>query len=509
MNDRVLLLRPQNVYHYNNYPPTNLISIGSALKSAGFGARIVNCALHRDCLGVIERALEDGPLLVGVTLLTSEAPHAYEVVKHIKEHSDVPVVVGGWHCTLFPEQMARCEYVDYVVAGEGENHIVTIAEALRNGQPPKDRIFHKEILNLQDLSRPDYSLDDDIESFIAGYLTDKLAERVRQPMRWLPYESSRGCPSRCTFCINIVTENRRYRKKSPEKVLSDLDCLVRKYELTHVKFIDDNFFVDIDRVRRICRGIIQRRLNITWDAECRCDYFNDKMINEATLELAKQSGLVQLTLGIESGSQHSLDLMKKDMTPREAEHSVARCDAHGIIARSSFMLEIPGETLQDIKQTVSFINRLRKYKHFTCGLGTFRPYPRCELTQKLVADGYLKEPSDFKGWTDRSIVDMYTSAEYIRPWQVNGKYSEKVSIYVNMESAVRLGNHQIDRRIDRIINSIFIFLAKVRNRIRFYRLQVDKNLYARFLKRFYRRRQELEKAGRHDLSAPAGEAARA
>lgn len=127
-----------------------------------------------------------------------------------------------------------------------------------------------------------------------------------------------------------------------------------------------------------------------------------------------------------------------------------KCDEHKIIARSSFILEIPGETTDDIDQTISFINSLRRYPYFTCGVGTFRPYPKCELTEKLLKEGYLTEPLNFKEWTNGKIIDMYTSAEYIRPWQVNGRYSESAAYYLNMESSVRLGSHQIDRVIDRI-----------------------------------------------------------
>jgi anaerobic magnesium-protoporphyrin IX monomethyl ester cyclase len=499
MRNKVLLIRPQNVYNYNNYPPLNLICLASRLRSAGYQVKIINSAFEEDHLKTIGAEL-GGALFVGITLLSSEVPDAYNIVKFIKENSDVPVVAGGWHCTLFPEQMAGSQYVDYVVTGEGEEHLVKIANALKNEKSPENKIFRKEILNLDTLPMPAYDLDENIERFITNYLTDKLSEFVKQPMRWLPYESSRGCPSQCTFCINTVTDNTRYRKKSAEKVISEIDSIVSKYNLTHLKIIDDNFFVDIKRVREICKGIIKKKLNITWDGECRCDYFNKKMLNDETLEICKKSGLVQLTLGVESGSPHTLKLMKKGITPEQAEHAVKKCDEFDIIARSSFIIEIPGEALEDIKQTVAFINRLRKYRNFTCGLGTFRPYPRCELTEKLLQEGYLREPGTFEGWTNKDIVDMYTSAEYIRPWQVNGRYSESVSYYINMESAVRLGNYQIDKRIDRIKNSLFITLARMRNRLMFYRLPIDKNFYKRFLINFYRRRQTLEKSGAYPLS---------
>ncbi|MDD5006794.1 MAG: radical SAM protein [Syntrophorhabdaceae bacterium] len=499
MTDKVLLIRPQNIYGYNNYPPLNLISLGTQLEKAGYKVRIVNCAFEPEPLKTIGIELKSS-LFAGISIVTSEVSDAYNLVKFIKEKSNIPVVVGGWHCTLFPEQMAESEYVDYVVAGEGEKHIVNIAGMVQERNPGGKKVFQKEILDLESLPLPDYDIDDNIERFISSYLTDKLSEYVRQPMRWLPYESSRGCPSQCTFCINTVTGNTRYRKKSAEKVISEIDFLIRKYNLTHLKIIDDNFFVDIKRVREICEGIIARKLNITWDGECRCDYFNDRMLNNETLLLCKRSGLVQLTLGIESGSLHTLRIMKKGITPEQAEHAVQKCNEYKIIARSSFIIEIPGENIDDIKKTIVFINRLRRYPYFTCGAGTFRPYPKCELTKKLLEEGYLREPKDFLEWTNKETIDMYTSAEYIRPWQVNGKYSESAAFFLNMESSVRLGNHQIDRAIDRLKNNVFTLLAKARNRFMFYRFSFDKDLYKRFLLNFYKRRQNMEKSGSYPLS---------
>jgi len=501
MSNKVLLIRPRNVYNYNNYPPLNLICIGSKLVSAGYRVKIINCAFEKDPLGVINDELTDS-LFAGISLLTSEVPDAYLIMKHIKENSKVPVVVGGWHVTLFPEQMAESEHVDYVVADEGEDHILRIAEMIKNKEVSREKIFHKQILNMEELPLPNYDIDENIERFIGSYLTDKLSEYVSQPMRWLPYESSRGCPSHCTFCINVVADNTRYRKKSAAKVIYEIEQIVKKHKLTHLKIIDDNFFVDIKRVREICKGIIDKRLNITWDGECRCDYFNDRLLNDETLELCKKSGLVQLTLGIESGSPHTLKLMKKGITPEQAEYAVMKCNEHKIIARSSFILEIPGETQDDIKQTISLINRLRRFPYFTCGVGTFRPYPKCELTEGLLKEGYLNEPGSFKEWTSKEVIDLYTSAEYQRPWQENAEYSESAAYYLNMESAVRLGNHQIDRRADKIKNNMFISLAKLRNRFMFYGLPVEKTIYKKFLTGFYKRRQEFEQAGSYPLSRP-------
>lgn len=495
MSNKILLIRPENVYNYNNYPPLNLISIGTELKHSGYDVKIINCSLEKNSLKEICKYLDD-VLFVGLTLLTAEAPDAYRIVKYIKENTKVPVVVGGWHCTLFPEQMADCEYIDYVIAGEGERHVLNIADNIKNRDKVTSKIIQKEILDIETLQLPDYSIDENIDNYIKNYLTDKFVEYVKPPMRWLPYESSRGCPSRCSFCINVVTGNRLYRKKSAEKVVYEIEHIVKKYNLTHLKIIDDNFFVDIKRVRDIAQGIIDRGLNITWDGECRCDYFNDKMLNDETLQLCKESGLVQLTLGVESGSINTLKLMKKGITPEQGEFAVKRCNDYKIVARSSFMCEVPGETLGDIKKTIAFINHLRKYPYFTGGLGTFRPYPKCELTEGLLNKGYFKEPASFEEWTDRDVIDMYTAAEYKRPWQVDSEYSESASYYLSMAVSLRVAKHQIDLIKDKIINNIFIAIAQIRCRLMFFSFPFEKKLYHRFITSFYRRRQDLEEKGK-------------
>ena len=144
MSNKVVLIRPQNVYHYNNYPPLNLVCLGSQLKKAGYEVKIINCALEKTPVQVIEREIK-GALFAGISLLTSEVPDAYSIIEFIKENSNISIVAGGPHCTLFPEQMAMCKYVDYVVAGEGEEHILQIAEMIKNSNDSNGKIFHKKL----------------------------------------------------------------------------------------------------------------------------------------------------------------------------------------------------------------------------------------------------------------------------------------------------------------------------------------------------------------------------
>ena len=120
MKNKIILIRPENVYRYNNYPPLNLICLGSILRKNGFDVTIINSILEKDAFKTIQAELNDA-LVVGITMLTSEVPDALKVSHFIKKQADIPIIVGGWHCTLFPEQMANCENIDYVIMGEGRS----------------------------------------------------------------------------------------------------------------------------------------------------------------------------------------------------------------------------------------------------------------------------------------------------------------------------------------------------------------------------------------------------
>ena len=115
MADRILLIRPKNIYNYNNYPPLNLISLASRLKSSGYGVKIINCAYEKDPLTTIGKELKDS-LFVGVTLSTSEIPDAYRIMKFVKQksvrHYELRLRVVVLVCPLKLKLMIVCDRND-------------------------------------------------------------------------------------------------------------------------------------------------------------------------------------------------------------------------------------------------------------------------------------------------------------------------------------------------------------------------------------------------------------
>lgn len=487
-NKKILLVRPKNFLGYYTYPPLALICLGSVLEKRGYSVKIIDAAREPDYESVIKKECA-AAVLVGITATTAETPHAIKISDMIKGFCSTPVVWGGWHPTLFPEQTVSDRNVDFVIIGEGDFSLSDIADAIstKSSFSGIDGIAYKENgnvianyrkghLNPEELPSINYSLCD-IEKYIESKIVDRCSSE-EYSKRWLPYQSSRGCPGMCTFCINEVTNNSAYRAKSPGKVLDEIGEMVEKYRIDHVRFIDDNFFTNKQRAAEICQGILDRGYKITWDAECRVDYFNDHYINDEFLSMAARSGLIELTLGIESGSPKTLQLFNKRITPEQSIGAVETCKRHNIIPRCSFIVGSPGEEDADILMTADLINKLRKINpDMMYGVVTFRPYPKCKLTENLKKSGLYKEPQSLREWENEKTVKIYTERAYMQPWQKNPSLALNVSFFFTLSSGTMLANHQVKNRLLRLINKSFIRIANFRINRMFFYLALDRRIY--------------------------------
>ncbi len=473
----------------SNYPPLALILIGSTLEKAGYEVEIFSAADSQNYLEVIKDKIANQDLLfVGLTVLTTEVSDAIKISKAIKQEADIPIAWGGWHVTLFPEQCAQSPFIDYAVIDEGDFSVVGLANSLARGQALESKIIKTSgHLDMNELPLPDYSLVDNIDNFITRPLGDKFQEIIGRPIRWLPYQSSRGCPSKCAFCINIVTGNQDYRAKSPAKISGELEALAKKYNIEHFKILDDNFFASKNRVKEFCDIVLRRNLEFTWDGECRVDYFRDDYLNDELLSRLKDTGLLQLVLGAESGSTKTLSYLCKNIVPQQTERAITSLQKHGIIADCSFMVGLPGETKEEVMKTHAFINKQRKHKLFLCGVQTYRPYPGSRIAQQLIAEGKLKEPEALEEWQVENIVGLYTYVDVKRPWIENYKLAMNISYYQSLASGVWLLQHQIDNGFFRLINAFFKKIGALRSRFSFFFFPIDKKIYSVFRLKMYRR----------------------
>jgi hypothetical protein len=214
----------------------------------------------------------------------------------------------------------------------------------------------------------------------------------------LPLQSSRGCPWRCKFCINVVTKH-KWQPLSADRFLDDLEYQVKKYRLEMVCILDEDFFVDKKRVRAIAQGMIKRNINITWKTSGRANYFRDDYLTIDFLKELYRSGLRIIEIGAESGSEKILTLLTKQITIDDIIRSAILCKEAGIKPVYNWMVGIPGECKDDIKASISLMHKI----HRICPMAThssvwiFRPYPGSDLYKLCKKHGFV-EPDCLEDW---------------------------------------------------------------------------------------------------------------
>ena len=433
--DRVLLIFPRfkSEFYYGRLSkvapslvPVSLVYLASFLQKKGIPVKILDGQVQELTPTTLRQEIEAyAPRFIGVTVLTPIAEGAHQVAAIAKGVSrEITVVMGGTHPTVLPEETINDENVDIVVRREGEHSLYQLVETVIGGgdlERIEGLTFRKdgEIIHtrerpfleeLDSLPLPDWSLVP-LDSY--HQIPDAT---FREPVRCVL--TSRGCPFRCIFCSARLSSGYRYRVRSPQNVIEEIDLLINRYGARQLAFLDDNFIVDKQRAMEICDLIIERGYHkkVVWTCAGRAD-----QISEPLLRKFKESGCVLISYGVETGSQRLLDLIKKGLTIEQIEEAVRLTRKVGIKARGTLMLGLPTETPEDSRQTVEFAKRLGlNFAKFS--LAT--PYPGTELYRLAKEQGLLKTDdwryfssmAGFGGY-DPVYVPEGREARELRQWQ--------------------------------------------------------------------------------------------
>jgi len=405
-----------------SYVPLSVLSLAGYLEARGHRIRIIDTRLYSagDARRIMLEAIEN-VWLVGFSVMTASIREAFDLSDMIKRKSkDVTVVWGGVHATLFPEQTIADKNIDFVVAGEGEIPFSRLLERLKSGEghfedicnvgSKRDgRIFFErrmEFIDINSLPLPAYHLLD-IQKYISKLHFDGNRKRS------LEIQTSRGCPNRCTFCINTIASGRRWRGQDADKAIRDISAIIENYKINHIFLMDENFFPDIRRARKIIEFL--KTVSVSWEADCRADYFRDNIINDSMLEMMRESGCKMLRIGVETGSERMRRVIKKDVTEEDVLRAVSQCVEYDIQPMISYMLGMPGELRVDMIETVKLISKLQQIapRMIHSGPQIFRPYPGGELYESCVESGYY-EPKSLREWYDANPADFSAYKKY--PW---------------------------------------------------------------------------------------------
>ena len=412
---KILLINPPfpilpNETRYAS-PPLGLAYIAAVLEEKGHTVRIVDCVAAgyatesnwgdgRRYYGlsrteIIANIVDFKPQLIGISCLFSTVANIVIEIAAIckRQLKNVKVVLGGTHPTVFAEKIAAEEVVDYVIKGEGEHALLQLVEHLykqRSLDAVSNLFCYKSgvaystkrsfIDDLDALPRPARHLLD-LEKYIEiGRMHGENGSGVRATT----LITSRGCPFDCVYCSIHPVWGYKYRPRSPENVLAEIEALYHDHGIRHFLFEDDNLTLNRQRATAIFSGIAERFPAITWSTPNGVAVFT---LDKDLLSLIKDSGCSRLSLAVESGCQRTLDeIIRKPLKLEKAKEVAASCRQLGLPTTAFFVLGLPGETVGSMEQSMRFAESLPVS---SLSIMAATPYPGTRLYKICQENGYF------------------------------------------------------------------------------------------------------------------------
>jgi len=387
----VLLMNPsQGFLPSTQTTPLGLLSIGSYLKERGYRVRLYDRNVDKTPL---EKCLQEfRPDAVGVSVIsTPPLADGAAISRRIRELG-IPVIWGGQMASAAPELVLREGVADYVVVGEGELSFYALLRALEQKQDAAGvggiayrdkagaicRTPEREFANLADFPVTDWSLIDPPKYFRSHMCCSKM----------MFLYCSKGCPCRCTFCSNESFHHCQYRKRPNEHVLTEIKELATKYGLNGVEFADELFGVNKRELYDFCDSLRGLGLDFVWGCSTRLNH-----LKREDLQYMYDSGCRWIFYGVESGSPEMLKRIRKGIDTSIIDQEFRHCGEIGIVAYAGFIIGLPEETEDQLRQTVRLMLRLET--NFINTL-MFYPIPGSALYKELVSKKRLIPPETLR-----------------------------------------------------------------------------------------------------------------
>jgi anaerobic magnesium-protoporphyrin IX monomethyl ester cyclase len=330
------------------------------------------------------------------------AKAAFEAASAVKSiDEDIVTVLIGMHPSARPEDCLKNSDVNFVVIGEPENTVFELVDALEKDAGGFKEIngigFVKDGVPVFTSPRP---VIEDLDSlpFPARHLlpmSQYFAVVKETPLRgevskpWTLVVTSRGCPYKCVFCTHHVVWGRKWRGRSPENVVDELEKIITAYGVQQVDFLDDNMTLDRVRMERICDLIVERGLRFEWFTPngVRADTLDENLLRKM-----KRSGCKKIRVAPESGVQRVVDqIIGKNLDLKSVEHAVALCKKVGIKVGCFFVIGLIGETKEDIKATINFAYKLRQLGADSFVFSIATPVYGTKLYEQARQGGFLRD----------------------------------------------------------------------------------------------------------------------
>jgi radical SAM superfamily enzyme YgiQ (UPF0313 family) len=266
---------------------------------------------------------------------------------------------------------------DFIVREEIEN----LAPALARGEIPEGTVSAGFVQNLNNLPYPTWD-QFEVRKFRYQIITGKGIT--------LPMLGSRGCPYTCNYCPYLV--NAKYRVRTPENIVDEIDYLIRRYGIRGITFRDPNLTFDKNRAHEFADLILSRNLNIRWGMEARTDRLDPELI-----DILHRSGLRSIEVGVESSNEQTLKgNLRKAIPKPQQERVIEHCHKLGIRVIANYTLGLPNDTVDGILDTIRYAKKLNT---FAIQFTVTTPYPGTQFYHNVKHLIFDREWEHFNGWT--------------------------------------------------------------------------------------------------------------
>ena len=366
--------------------PLGLAYIAAALEKKGFSIEIYDNYLLGQPIETVKAEIRKRqPEIVGITCSSLTYSRCVEMAKAVKEsYTPCKVIVGGPHASYMPETLLQHSEIDFVVIGEGEVAMVNLAASIQKGDSKSVSATIPgvacKIANETIKTDPQFISDLDTVSFPARHLLPmKMYDRTLPYIDTKPVDTMsilRGCPYQCAYCETRELWGTSCRSFSPQRVVDEIKNMVENYGTKGIYFVGDNFTINKNRTQDLCRKIKENKLDLKWTCETRAD-----LINKEVLSDMKSAGCQTIFFGVESGSERIQQKLNKNIDLQEVKHAFELTRQVGIRTATSFMLGIPGETVDDMHATFKFAKTL---KADVCMFNIYISCPGSKLYNEVV-----------------------------------------------------------------------------------------------------------------------------
>ena len=407
------------------YPPLGIAYIASMLEKHGYECKIIDASLFRmpneEVLKIIEK---DNPDVVCIGINISTAIAGNSLGHEIKKRLNKKVIIGGVHASSATENTLKNSLADAVILGESEETALELVNQDCNPQGVLGLAYMDNgkvvytgkralIENLDDLPWPAYHLLPPLRLYKSRSRKSPVA----------PLFTTRGCPYQCIFCSSSSKKSvfgPRFRVRSPENVVAEIEYLGREFGVKQVDILDDNFTLDMERAERICDLLIETNNKILLNLQN--GVRADRLTRDLVFKLRK-AGVFKAGIGIESGDQQILKTAKKALDLEQAKRAIKWFREAGIVIYGFFIFGLPGEDEETMQKTIDFAVEVNPH---IANFSGCLPLPGTEMYDIVEREGKFINPvvggveAGFQGGTysyelrkvNQELINKYLKKAY-------------------------------------------------------------------------------------------------